>query len=100
MRLSRIVVHISFFYFLGSSPEITTNYDIYNIVKGETLPGKDPLCHKIYLIVVSLNQTDLATREDIDSGLVNRVRLFKAKTWEELKMIAADNKYMESAVES
>ena len=38
--------------------------------------------------VVDLNRTDLATEEDREYHLDDWVRLFKAKTWEELKMIA------------
>lgn len=52
------------------------------------------------LIVVSLNQEKIATDEDRAYGIDKWVRLFKAKTWEELKMVASDNSYMTSAVES
>ncbi len=55
---------------------------------------------KFNLIVVSLNQTKLAAKAEVDSGLVQWAELFKAKTWEELKMIATDNKYMQSAAET
>ena len=52
------------------------------------------------LIVVSLNQEKKATNEDKTYGIDKWVRLFKARTWEELKMVASDNTYMTSAVES
>ena len=52
------------------------------------------------LIVIQLNQEELATEDDISYGITDWVRLFKAKTWEDLKMIAQDNEYMTSAVES
>ena len=52
------------------------------------------------LIVVELNHEELATNEDIAYGIDKWVRLFKAKTWEELKMIAQDNEYLSSAAES
>ena len=42
----------------------------------------------------------MATDEDKTYGIYKWVRLFKSKTWEELKMVASDNKYMTSAVES
>lgn len=52
------------------------------------------------LIVIELNHEELATKEDIASGITDWVRLFKSKTWEELKMIAQDNEYLTSTVES
>jgi predicted transposase/invertase (TIGR01784 family) len=55
---------------------------------------------KFNLLVVQLNSTEVATKEDIDIGLVKWARIFKAKTWEELKMIAENNEYMTSAVQS
>jgi hypothetical protein len=47
-----------------------------------------------------LVQTESATNDDIESGLVRWVQFFKAKTWKELIMIASDNKYMQSAAEA
>ncbi len=52
------------------------------------------------LIVVELNHEELATDEDVAYGIDKWVRLFKAKTWEDLKMIAQENEYLSSAVES
>ena len=52
------------------------------------------------LVVVELEQEELATDEDIVHGIVKWVRLFKSKTWEELRMVAQDNEYMTSAVKS
>ena len=54
----------------------------------------------INLIVIELMQEELATNEDIACGIDKWVRLFKAKTWEDLKMVAQDNPYMTSTVES
>jgi len=50
--------------------------------------------------VVSLNQTELATDEDKAYGIDKWAQLFKAKTWEDLKMIAQNNESMTSAAES
>ncbi len=55
---------------------------------------------KFNLMVVQLNHIELATKEDVSNGIDIWAKLFKAKTWEELKMIANDNKYLESAAES
>ena len=58
--------------------------------------------HKVYsdkfvLDVVSLNCIDLATPEDIESGLVDWARFFTASTWEELQMLAENNPAIEDA---
>ena len=58
--------------------------------------------HKVYsdkfvLDVVSLNCIDLATPEDVESGLVDWARFFTASTWEELQMLAANNPAIEDA---
>ena len=52
------------------------------------------------LIVVSLNQIELATESDKACGIDKWALLFKSKTWEDLKMVASDDKYMTSAVET
>lgn len=52
------------------------------------------------LIVVSLNQIVLATDEDRTHEIDKWAKLFKSKTWEELKMVANGNEYMTSAVET
>ncbi|MBO5245817.1 MAG: PD-(D/E)XK nuclease family transposase, partial [Eubacterium sp.] len=52
---------------------------------------------KFQLHVLSLNQTELATEEDKLYQIDRWARLFRAKTWEELKMIAQSDKYMSEA---
>jgi len=52
------------------------------------------------LIVIELNQEELASDEDIRYGIDRWVKLFKSRTWEELKMVAQGNEYMASAVRS
>lgn len=52
--------------------------------------------HYIYndnftLHVLDLNQIHLATDEDKAYGIDHWAKLFKAKTWEDLKMLATDN---------
>lgn len=46
---------------------------------------------KIGLNVLSLKNIEYATREDRECGLCDWARIFAAKTWEELKMIAKNN---------
>ncbi len=55
---------------------------------------------KLNLFVIQLNSTDIATEEDKKFGIDKWVRFFKAKTWEELKMIAQDKESMLSAAKS
>ena len=61
--------------------------------------------HKIYnsnfcLCVLSLNQIELATKEDKKWHIDEWARLFKATTWEELKMIAEKNSIYSEAADS
>ena len=55
---------------------------------------------KFELKVLQLNQIELATEEDKLYNLDEWARLFKAKTWEELKMVAQQNKYLNEAATS
>ena len=50
------------------------------------------------LSVVNLNCIDLATEEDHASHLVEWAKMFKAKTWEELRMLAEKNPAIDEAV--
>ncbi len=52
---------------------------------------------KFALNVLDLNQTELATDEDRAWRLDYWARLFKATTWEEIKMVATDNEYLQEA---
>jgi len=52
---------------------------------------------KFALNVLDLKQIDLATDEDRAWNLDYWARLFKATTWEEIKMIAMDNEYLQEA---
>ena len=50
--------------------------------------------------MVDLTQTELATEEDKAYQIDYWARLFKAKTWEELKMLTQENEYLEDAAVS
>ena len=59
--------------------------------------------HRIYsdkfrLSVLDLTHIDLATKEDRVHQIDRWAALFKATTWEELKMLAENNQYIEDAV--
>ena len=90
------VYQISFldFTLFEDHPEFCATYQMRN--------AKDNYLYtdRFNLIVIELNHEELATKEDIASGITDWVRLFKSKTWEELKMIAQDNEYLTSTVES
>ena len=62
-------------------PEFYSKYQMLNI------KNHQPYSSLLNLNVLYLNQTDLATQEDIDNHLVYWAELFKAKTWEDLKML-------------
>lgn len=50
--------------------------------------------------MVDLTQVDLASEEDEDWGIVFWAKLFKAKTWEELKMISKKSDALREAAET
>jgi len=53
---------------------------------------------KLMISNVDLTNIELATEDDIRYGLADWARLFKATTWEELKMLAEENKTIEQAI--
>lgn len=55
---------------------------------------------KFVLCMLDLTQIELATEEDKSYGIDYWARLFKAETWEELKMIAKNDKYLMKASET
>ena len=54
---------------------------------------------KFVLNVLDLTQIELATDEDRQCEIDYWARLFKAKTWEDLRMVVEKNKYMSAAAE-
>ena len=50
--------------------------------------------------VIELKHIELATEADKQYGIDTWARLFKAKTWEEIKMITKDNPSMNSTAEN
>ena len=90
------VIHIGFLDFTlhPSNPEFYATYQMLN-VKNHLLYSD-----KFTLSVVNLNQTELATEEDKRYKIDYWAAIFKAKTWEELRMMANDNEYLQEAAES
>ena len=87
------IIHIGFldYTLFKEHPEFYATYKLMNV--------KD---HRIYsdnlvLRVVDLTQIDLATAEDRAFQIDYWAALFKAKTWEDIKMLAKNNEYLEEA---
>lgn len=88
------VTHIGFldFALFPNHPEFYATYKLLNTKDYHLYSDK------LTLGVVNLNRTDLATTEDKTYAIDNWVRIFKAKTWEELRMLSQNNEYVEEMV--
>lgn len=76
------------------SPEFFASYMFTN-VKNHIIYSD-----KLRLSVVDLTQIDIATEEDKLRGIDHWARLFKATTWEEIKMLAQNNKFIAETAET
>ena len=90
------VIHIGFldFTLFEEYPEFYAQYKMMNVKK-----------HYVYssnldLRVVNLNKTDIATEEDKEYQIDYWANLFRAGTWEEIKMISEKNNYIKEASET
>lgn len=90
------VIHISFldFTLFEEYPEFYATYMLMN-VKNHSIYSD-----KLRLSVVELNQMELATEEDKAFQIDYWAALFKAKTWEDIKMLAEKNEYLNEASET
>lgn len=84
--------------FKPDDPRFTT--DFYSVYRLLNVTNHKEYSSKFEIRVLSLNQLENASMEDKNdpNGLYQWARLFKASTWEELKMIAKDNPMMDSFV--
>ncbi len=55
---------------------------------------------KLKLLMVDLTQIENATEEDCQKGIDHWARLFKATTWEEVKMLSEKNDYLQEAAKT
>ena len=55
---------------------------------------------KLKLFVVDLTRIDMATEEDKACGIDRWARLFKATTWEEIKMLSSTDIFLAEAAET
>ena len=90
------VIHIGFldFTLFPDHPEFYSSHMLLNVKNNHLFSDK------IKLSVVDLSKIELATEEDKFYQIDYWARLFKAKTWEEIKMLAKDNENMQEAVNS
>ncbi len=90
------VYHIGFldFTLFNDHPEFFSIYQMRN--------SKDNHLYtdKFNLYVIELNHTDIASNEDKKYHIDTWAKLFKARTWEEIKMITNDNPSMNSTAEA
>ncbi len=90
------VIHIGLldFTLFPDYPEFYATYKLMN-VKNYTIYSD-----KFGLSVLNLNCIDLATQEDKAYQIDYWAELFKAATWEEIKMLATKNEYISEASET
>lgn len=86
--------HIGFldFTLFPEYPEFFSTYKLLNTKNYHLYSDK------FILNVVDLNRTDLATEEDKAYQIDQWVKIFKATTWEELRMLSQDNEYVEEII--
>ena len=90
------VYHIGFLNYtlFPEYPEFFSKYRMMNI------KNHNVYTTKFNLYVVDLTKIELATQEDVDTGLVYWTQVFKAKTWEELRQMAERNQELQEATEA
>ena len=93
---SGAAIHIGFLNFtpFPDAPEFYAKYKLLNIKNHRLYTSK------FELNVLDLTHIELATEEDKTYGIDYWARLFKAKTWEDLKMIAKNNTVLTQASET
>ena len=76
------------------NPEFNALYQLLNI------KTKRLYSEKFSIHVIDLSRIDLATEEDRHYGIDRWAKLFKTKTWEDLRMITKNNETMQKAADS
>ena len=90
---AKSVIHIGFldYTLFPEYPEFYASYKLINIKNYRKYSDN------LTLNVIDLSHIDLATEEDKYYHIHKWAMLFKATTWEELKMIAEKNEYLKEA---
>ena len=76
-------------------PEFCANYKITNVSLKES---PYIFSDKLRICVVNLSRINIATEQDKASGIELWARVFNARTWEEIDMLAQNNEYLQEAV--
>lgn len=95
-REARLAIHISFldYTLFDEYPEFYASYKLINVKNHQKYSDN------ITLYVVDLSRIDLATEEDKRYHINDWASLFKAVTWEELKMTASKDEYLKEAAQT
>ncbi len=90
---TRAAIHIGFldYTLFKDYPEFYATYKLSNVKNHHVYSDNLVLC------VVDLSQIDLATEEDREYHIDYWASLFKATTWEDIKMLASKNEYLNEA---
>ena len=93
---TKAAIHIGFldFTLFPNLPEFHATYKIQNI------KNHNIYTDKFILHVIELNSIQMATKEDRDYEIDKWASLFKATTWEDIRMLIDDNPTLESAAET
>lgn len=89
-------VHIGFldYTLFNEQPEFYASYKLINVKNNQKYSDN------LTLNVVDLSRIDLATDEDKKYHIHEWAMLFKATTWEEIKMLASKDEYLQEASET
>lgn len=89
-------IHISFldYTLFEDHPEFYASHKLINVKNHQKYSDN------ITLNVIDLSHIDLATDEDKKYQIDKWAMLFKATTWEEIKMLATENEYLQEASET
>ena len=95
-REARPAIHIGFlgYTLFDKYPEFYASYKLINVKSHQKYSDN------LTLYVVDLSRIDLATDEDKRYHIHEWAGLFKAVTWEEMKMIASKNEYLKEAAQT
>ncbi len=95
-REAKPVVHIGFldYALFEGQPEFYASYKLINVKSYQKYSDS------LTLHVVDLSHIELATEEDKRYHIHEWAALFKADTWEEIRMIASKNEYLTEAAQT
>lgn len=90
---TKSVVQVCFldFTLFPDTPEFNASYSLMNQKNYRIYSDK------MHLIVIDLTQIDLSTEEDKLRGIDYWAKLFKATTWEEIRMLTENNTFLREA---